>query len=133
MNTSLTFEVLLYLNSYYFGLFAVCEIGMNVVKAINLDIPNFSIDLVILVIVCVLELIRVVIARKGNFTEKCKCASGFLIKFCKYFLFCSVAGVYSDFIHVTISCWGCLLYYFAECHFAVRIHNLCHPASLTNC
>lgn len=72
MNTSLTFEVLLYLNSYYFGLFAVCEIGMNVVKAINLDIPNFTIDLGILVIVCVLELIRVIIARKGNFSEKCK-------------------------------------------------------------
>lgn len=72
MNTSLTFEVLLYLNSYYFGLFAVCEIGINIVKAINLPLPNFQIDFSILLAVCVLELIRVVIARKGNLTEKCK-------------------------------------------------------------
>lgn len=71
MNVCLTFEVLLYLNSYYFGLFAICEIGMNVVKAINQPLPNFTIDFGVLLAVCVLELIRVVIARRGNLTEKC--------------------------------------------------------------
>ncbi|KAF5275983.1 hypothetical protein FQA39_LY00779 [Lamprigera yunnana] len=70
MNASLTFEVLLYLNSYYFGLFAVCEIGMNIVKAINLSLPNFETDFGILLAVCMLELFRVILARKGNFTEK---------------------------------------------------------------
>ncbi|KAK5650822.1 hypothetical protein RI129_001851 [Pyrocoelia pectoralis] len=70
MNASLTFEVLLYLNSYYFGLFAVCEIGMNVVKAINLSLPNFETDFGILLAVCILELFRVILARRGNLTEK---------------------------------------------------------------
>lgn len=70
MNASLIFEVLLYLNSYYFGLFAVCEIGMNVVKAINLTLPNFETDFGVLLAVCVLELFRVILARRGNLTEK---------------------------------------------------------------
>ncbi|KAI4459001.1 hypothetical protein MML48_6g00012793 [Holotrichia oblita] len=70
MNICLTFEVLLYLNSYYFGLFAICEIGMNIVKAINQPLPNFTIDFGVLIAVCVLELIRVIIARRGNLTEK---------------------------------------------------------------
>lgn len=71
MNTSLTFEVLLYLNSYYFGLFAVCEIGMNIVKAVNLNLTSsFTSDFGILLSVCTLELFRVVLARRGNLTEK---------------------------------------------------------------
>ncbi|XP_018328101.2 transmembrane protein 216-like [Agrilus planipennis] len=69
MNTSLTFEVLLYLNSYYFGLFSVCEIGINIVKAINLTLPNIWTDFGILMAICGLELIRVVLGRKGNLTE----------------------------------------------------------------
>lgn len=72
MNTTLIFEVLLYLNSYYFGLFAVCEIGINVVKVLNLSLPNFPTDFGILLAVCLLELIRVIIARKGNLSERCK-------------------------------------------------------------
>lgn len=72
MNVSLTFEVLLYLNSYYFGLFAVCEIGMNVVKMINLNTENSSTDFGILMAVCTLELFRVILARRGNLTEKSK-------------------------------------------------------------
>ncbi|CAH1379894.1 transmembrane protein 216-like [Tenebrio molitor] len=71
MNTSLTFEVLLYLNSYYFGLFAVCETGMNVVKYMNFpDLKHFSTDFGILMAVCVIELFRVILARKGNLTER---------------------------------------------------------------
>ncbi|XP_065169903.1 transmembrane protein 216-like [Atheta coriaria] len=70
MNVSLTFEVLLYLNSYYFGLFAICEIGMNVVKVINQPVPSFGTEFGILLAVCGIELIRVIIARKGNLTEK---------------------------------------------------------------
>ncbi|XP_022919307.1 transmembrane protein 216-like [Onthophagus taurus] len=70
MNVCLTFEVLLYLNSYYFGLFAICEIGMNIVKEINHPLPTFKADFGILLIVCLLELVRLIIARKGNLTEK---------------------------------------------------------------
>lgn len=78
MNTSLTFEVLLYLNSYYFGLFAVCEIGMNIVKYINFsNLEHFSTDFGILMAVCVIELFRVVLARRGNLTEKSKSLKNF--------------------------------------------------------
>ncbi|XP_018576700.1 transmembrane protein 80-like [Anoplophora glabripennis] len=71
MNTSLTFEVLLYLNSYYFGLFAVCEVGMNIVKYVNFSSEHhFSTDFGILMAVCVIEVFRVILARRGNLTEK---------------------------------------------------------------
>lgn len=70
INAPLTFEVLLYLNSYYFGLFSICEIGVNIVKEINLSLPNFGTDFGILLAVCVLEVFRVLLARKGNLTEK---------------------------------------------------------------
>ncbi|KAK4882100.1 hypothetical protein RN001_005419 [Aquatica leii] len=43
---------------------------MNIVKAINLSLPNFETDFGILLAVCVLELFRVILARRGNFTEK---------------------------------------------------------------
>ncbi|KAJ8965029.1 hypothetical protein NQ314_004427 [Rhamnusium bicolor] len=73
MNTSLTFEVLLYLNSYYFGLFAVCEIGMNIVKYVNVsNLHHSTTDFGILMAVCVIELFRVILARRGNLTEKSK-------------------------------------------------------------
>lgn len=73
MNTSLTFEVLLYLNSYYFGLFAVCEVGMNVVKYVNFNNEHhFLTDFGILMAVCVIEIFRVILARRGNLTEKSK-------------------------------------------------------------
>lgn len=72
MNVCLTFEVLLYLNSYYFGLFATCEIGINIFKSINHPLFHYSTDLGVLATVCILELIRIIIARRGNLTEKCK-------------------------------------------------------------
>nr|CAH7761201.1 unnamed protein product [Callosobruchus chinensis] len=71
MNVSLTFEVLLYLNSYYFGLFAVCELGMNAVKYINFgSIQHYSTDFGVLFGVCFIEILRVILASRGNLTEK---------------------------------------------------------------
>ncbi|KAK9891720.1 hypothetical protein WA026_016516 [Henosepilachna vigintioctopunctata] len=72
MNIPLTFEVLLYLNSYYFGLFSVCEICMNIVKYVNRngDIDRFETDFSILTSVCVIEIFRVILAQRGNLTEK---------------------------------------------------------------
>nr|CAI5849506.1 unnamed protein product [Callosobruchus analis] len=73
MNVSLTFEVLLYLNSYYFGLFAVCELGMNAVKYINFgSIQHYSTDFGVLFGVCFIEILRVILASRGNLTEKSK-------------------------------------------------------------
>lgn len=73
INTSLTFEVLLYLNSYYFGLFAICEIGMNVVKYVNFtELHHFQTDFGVLMSVCGIEILRIILARRGNLTEKSK-------------------------------------------------------------
>ncbi|KAL3278262.1 hypothetical protein HHI36_013599 [Cryptolaemus montrouzieri] len=72
MNIPLTFEVILYLNSYYFGFFSVCEICMNLVKYINTngDIERFETDFSILASVFVIEIFRVILAQRGNLTEK---------------------------------------------------------------
>ncbi|XP_066138799.1 transmembrane protein 216-like [Euwallacea fornicatus] len=71
INTSLTFEVLLYLNSYYFGLFAVCEIGINVAKYLNFpELHHFNTDFGVLMAVCGVEILRIILARRGNLTEK---------------------------------------------------------------
>lgn len=71
INTSLTFEVLLYLNSYYFGLFAACEIGINIVKYLNFDdLHHFETDFGVLMAVCGIEILRIIVARRGNLTEK---------------------------------------------------------------
>lgn len=73
LNVALTFEVLLYLNSYYFGLFLVCELGMNAVKYINFSsLQHYSTDFGVLMGVCLLEVMRVILARRGNLTEKSK-------------------------------------------------------------
>lgn len=73
INVSLTFEVLLYLNSYYFGLFFICELGMNAVKYINFSsLQHYSTDFSILLAVCVVEVLRILLARRGNLTEKSK-------------------------------------------------------------
>lgn len=73
LNISLTFEVVLYLNSYYFGLFFVCELGMNAVKYINFSsLQHYSTDFSVLIGVCLVEILRVILARRGNLTEKSK-------------------------------------------------------------
>ncbi|XP_050294651.1 transmembrane protein 216-like [Anthonomus grandis grandis] len=70
MNTSLMFEVLLYLNSYYFGLFAVCELGMNLVKYVNFpDLYHFETDFGVLMSVCGIEILRIIIASRGNLSD----------------------------------------------------------------
>lgn len=73
-NSSLTYEILLYLNSFYFGLLAACEIGMAVLKAINLKYTTQELqtDGIILVTVLTLETIRVFLGRKGSLAERGK-------------------------------------------------------------
>lgn len=49
----------------------MCEIGMNIVKYVNFnDEHHFSTDFGILMAVCVIEVFRVILARRGNLTEK---------------------------------------------------------------
>ncbi|XP_072377688.1 transmembrane protein 216-like [Diabrotica undecimpunctata] len=71
MNVSLTFEVLLYLNSYYFGLFAICEICMISVKYFSfIGLDHYSTDFGVLIGVCFIEILRVLLASRGNLTER---------------------------------------------------------------
>lgn len=74
MNTSLFYEVLLYLNSFYFGMFTLCEIAMFIIKKINFDFPNDSIvwEFCILLSLILIETVRILFGRKGNLTEKSK-------------------------------------------------------------
>lgn len=72
INSSLTYEILLYLNSYYFGMFAIAEVGIGAFKVIHLPYPTgtFISELLILVLLCCTESSRIFMGRKGNLTEK---------------------------------------------------------------
>jgi transmembrane protein 216 len=70
-NASLTYEILLYLNSFYFGMFGGCEIGMALLKAVNLkylpgELPR---DTAILIITFTVETIRIFLGRKGALSD----------------------------------------------------------------
>ncbi|XP_039289371.1 transmembrane protein 216-like [Nilaparvata lugens] len=71
-SSSLMFEVLMYLNSYYFGAFAVCELMMTVFKMVNLPYPNRNIvlELMIIILLCCIQYARIFLGRKGNLTQK---------------------------------------------------------------
>lgn len=74
MNTSLLYEILLYLNSFYFGMFAICELAVFLIKAVNLTLPSGTLEseLSILLFLFVIEAIRIFLGRKGNLTENSK-------------------------------------------------------------
>ncbi|KDR09042.1 hypothetical protein L798_01246 [Zootermopsis nevadensis] len=72
MNSSLTYEILLYLNSFYFSMFALCEFGMGIFKAANLPYPSGTLisESLLLVFLCCTEYLRIFMGRKGNLTER---------------------------------------------------------------
>lgn len=71
-NPSLAYEVLIYLNSFYFGMFACCELGMGLLKAINLSYEMNPLirDSGVLVALCVLESLRCIMGRRGRLINK---------------------------------------------------------------
>lgn len=72
VNSSLRYEILLYLNSFYFGFFAACEVGMAVLKCINNPTYTQYIrqrDLLILAAVLGVETVRVYFGRKGALSD----------------------------------------------------------------
>ncbi|KAM0729487.1 Transmembrane protein 216 [Formica fusca] len=72
-NSSLTYEILMYLNSFYFGMFAVCELGMGLFKAANLPSPGTSktvTEFALLFFLMATEGGRIYLGRKGNLTER---------------------------------------------------------------
>lgn len=70
-NASLAYEILLYLNSFYFGMFAACEIGMGVLKGINLNYTpqQLQTEAILLLAILTIETIRVYFGRKGSLSE----------------------------------------------------------------
>ncbi|XP_055382838.1 uncharacterized protein LOC129612991 [Condylostylus longicornis] len=71
-NPSLAYEVLIYLNSFYFGMFASCELSIGLLKAINLRYENHSLakESTLLVAFCILETIRIVLGRRGALADR---------------------------------------------------------------
>jgi len=74
MNASLTYEILMYLNSFYFGMYAVFEIGIGVLKAINLNYGEniLSKEAGILLALCFVETIRIILGRKSSLSDRGK-------------------------------------------------------------
>lgn len=71
MNASLLFELTMYLNSFYFGMFAFSEWSIGLMKAVNLQ---YSDDVVlnesfILLGICAVETFRLILGRKGSLSE----------------------------------------------------------------
>lgn len=72
VNASLTYEILLYLNFFYFGLYAAVELGMGVLKAVNLPYPENTLGKEggLLVALCIIESIRIVLGRRGSLSDR---------------------------------------------------------------
>ncbi|XP_011314529.1 transmembrane protein 80-like isoform X2 [Fopius arisanus] len=73
-NSSLTYEILMYLNSFYFGIFALSELTMGIIKAIEIPSPNSGTTITefsLLIFLVATEGGRVYLGRKGNLTELC--------------------------------------------------------------
>ncbi|CAG9118811.1 unnamed protein product [Plutella xylostella] len=78
VNASLAYEILLYINSFYFGLFATCELGTLILKSV-LIIEKYNVretpwtlgqDYAVLLGLMVIEAIRLILGRKGSLSER---------------------------------------------------------------
>lgn len=74
VNSSLAYEILLYLNSFYLGMFFVCEVAMGILKAINVSYPENALitEAGIFSALCLVEVIRIFLGRRGNLASKSK-------------------------------------------------------------
>ncbi|XP_013185038.1 transmembrane protein 216 [Amyelois transitella] len=72
VNSSLAYEILLYLNSFYLGMFFVCEVAMGILKAINVSYPENALltEAGIFCALCLVEVIRIFLGRRGNLASK---------------------------------------------------------------
>ncbi|XP_017466604.1 PREDICTED: uncharacterized protein LOC108359303 [Rhagoletis zephyria] len=72
MNASLIYEILMYLNSFYFGMYATFEIGVGVLKAIGLNYTSNELthEGCILLALCIVETIRIVLGRKSSLSDR---------------------------------------------------------------
>lgn len=74
VNPSLMYEILLYINSFYFGLFATCELGTMILKSVLLGGKYNERDLIqdygVLIGLFIAEAVRLVLGRRGSLKEK---------------------------------------------------------------
>ncbi|XP_028028202.1 uncharacterized protein LOC114241542 [Bombyx mandarina] len=78
VNSSLAYEILLYINSFYFGLFATCELGTLILKSVLIiekynvgqDPTKLGRDYGVLFGLFVVEALRLLLGRKGSLSEK---------------------------------------------------------------
>lgn len=136
VNASLAYEILMYLNSFYFGMFAACELGIGVLKAINLQYPENMLirESCLLVALCLVETIRIVLGRKGSLSDRgwqvlasvilslpCACGVG-------YFLFYQTYRLRLEYI----LCALMLALHITEIGFSIMfISTLCRPVTYT--
>ena len=68
---SLLYQVLLYLNMFYFGMFATCEFCMKCVKAYSFatSFATVSMEFALLLFLITTEAIRIYLGRKGNLLD----------------------------------------------------------------
>lgn len=68
VNSSLAYEILFYLNSFYIGMFIVCEVAIGVLKVCNMNYPENARmnEATIFGILCLVEVTRIFLGRKGD-------------------------------------------------------------------
>lgn len=74
LNSSFAYEILLYLNTFYLGMFFVCEVAMGILKAINVSYPENALltETGIFFGLCAVEVFRIFLGRRGNLASKSK-------------------------------------------------------------
>lgn len=74
VNPSLMYEISLYINSFYFGLFATCELGTMILKSVLLGAKYNERDLIqdygVLIGLFIAEAARLILGRRGSLKEK---------------------------------------------------------------
>uniref|UniRef100_A0A1B0BBN5 Uncharacterized protein n=1 Tax=Glossina palpalis gambiensis TaxID=67801 RepID=A0A1B0BBN5_9MUSC len=72
MNASLMYEILMYLNSFYFGLYASFKICISVLKPIYLPYEEnvLTREACILLAMCIVETIRNILGRQSSLSDR---------------------------------------------------------------
>ncbi|XP_026754262.2 uncharacterized protein LOC113514384 isoform X1 [Galleria mellonella] len=78
VNASLAYEILLYINSFYFGLFATCELGTLILKSVLIiekydvekDPTKLGQDYGVLLGLFIIEAARLILGRNGSLSER---------------------------------------------------------------
>lgn len=72
MHSSVFFQILTFFNLWYLLIFTIAEIALYIFKFLHLPYPGSyaTCDILILLFALILELIRIIIGRNGNLTER---------------------------------------------------------------